>query len=335
MTTALNVYGTNAASTTMSTAGLLVSVTGATGNGQSTTKCGTSQNYGEIYALGNTLAWAATGSIGSPSGHGWLFDTTSLEGQQIIAGTWTPLIRAKISVGTATADMYVRAYKLASDLITYTLIGTCSLLAQSLTTTIANYNFAGNSLSAMTFGSGDKLYVDVWFNFGAAGNSSGSSTATIAFTNSNSATQGRASNAEVDTPGYNSVATSNIQITNAGVNMLRDATRGANNPLISYVALGTSSTTPAATDTQLGAEVFRKPVTSYTNVTTGELLVTGYFSSTDAVGINIAEIGFFGGASASSVANSGVLIAHGLYTLSSKTNIEALQAVLDLTYTHL
>lgn len=333
MTTALNVYGTNTASTTMSTAGLLVNVTGASGNGQSTSKCGTSTGYGEIYANGNIGSWAAAGSIGSPSGHGWLFDTTLLEGQQIIAGTWTPLIRAKISVGTATADMYVRAYKLAADLLTYTLIGTCSLLAQSLTTTIANYNFAGNSLSAMTFGAGDKLYVDVWFNLTV--NGSGSSTATIAFTNSNSATQGRASNAEVDTPGYNSVATSNIQITNAGVNMLRDATRGANNPLISYVALGTSSTTPAATDTQLGAEVFRKPVTSYTNVTTGELLVTGYFSSTDAVGINIAEIGFFGGASASAVANSGVLIAHGLYTLSSKTNVEALQAVLDLTYTHL
>lgn len=333
MTTALSVFGTNAASSTLTTAGLLVSVTGASGNGQSTSKCGTSTGYSEVYGLGTTLAWAAAGSIGSPSGNGWLFDTTSLEGQQIIAGTWTPLIRAKISVGTATADMYVRAYKLASDLTTYTLIGTCSLLAQSLGTTIANYNFAGNSLSSMTFGTGDKLYVDVWFNLTV--NGSGSSTATIAFTNANSATQGRASNAEVDTPGYNPVAVSNIQITNAGVNLMRNANEGADNSLIKYVALGTSNTAPSATDTQLGAEVFRKAVTSYTNGSTGEILVTGYFSSTDAVGVTIQEIGFFGGITASAAANSGVLIAHGLYTLSSKTNLQSLQAVLDLTYTHL
>lgn len=333
MTTALNLYGTNAASTTMPNAGLLVSVTGASGNGQSTTKIGTTTQYVEIFANGTTALQTGVVSIGSPTGHGWLFDTTSLEGQQIIAGTWTPLIRAKVSDGTINADMYVRAYKLAADLITYTAIGTCSKLAQGLTTTIQNYNFAGNSLSAMTFGTGDKLYIDVWFNLSSPVGTL--STSTIAFTSANSATQGRASNAEVDTPGYNAVAASNIQITNAGVNLLRNANSGADNPLITYVALGTSSTTPAATDTQLGAEVFRKAVTSYTNGTTGEILVTGYFSATDAVGINITEIGFFGGITASSAANSGVLIAHGLYTLSNKTNAQALQAVLDLTYTHL
>lgn len=333
MATSLNVYGTNIAATTLSTAGLLVSTTGATGNGQSTSKVGTSTGYGEIFALGTANAWAAGGAIGSPSGNGWLFDNTSLEAQQIAAGTWTPLIRAKVSVGTATADMYVRAYKLASDLVTYTLIGTCSLLAQSLTATIASYNFAGNSLSSMSFGTGDKLYIDVWFNITV--NGTGLSTATIAFTNANSATQGRASNAEIDTPGYNPVATSNIQITDAGVNLMRAANAGANTDIITYVALGSSNTAPAASDTKLGNEVFRKAVTSYTNGLTGEILVTGYFSSTDAVGVNIAEIGFFGGVNASSAANSGTLIAHGLYTLTGKTNLQSVQAVLDLTHTHL
>jgi hypothetical protein len=335
MTTALNVYGTNAASTTLSTAGLLVSVTGASGNGQSTTKCGTSTGFSEMYALGTANAWQAAGSLAAvtPSGNGWLYDTTALENQQLAAGTYTPAIRAKISVGTATADMYVNVYKVASDLVTYTLIGTCSLLAQSLSTTIANYTFAGNSLPSMTFGTGDKLYYHVVFNLSV--NGSGSSTATIAFTNANSATQGRAANAELDTPGYNPVATSNIQVTDAGVNLWRNADRGADNSLITYVALGTSNTAPAASDTKLGNEVFRKAVTSYTNGLTGEILVTGYFSSTDAVGVNIAEIGFFGGANASSAANSGTLIAHGLYTLNNKTNLQSLQAVLDLTYLHL
>jgi hypothetical protein len=330
--TALNVYGTNTPSTTLSSAGLLVSVTGASGNGQNTTKVGTTTQYVEIFGNGTTAAQTGVGSIPAATGNGWLFDTTLLEGQQIVAGTYTPLIRAKVSGGTASVDMYVRFSKLAADLITYTTIGTCSLTGQSLTTAIANYNFAGNSLSAVTFGTGDKLYVDVWFNI--ISRTGASSTDTIAFTNANSATQGRASNAEFDTPGYNAVAVSNIQITNVGVNMMRSANAGTNNPVISYVALGTGNTAPSATDNQLVNEVLRKPVTSYANGATGEILITGYFSTSDAVGVTIQEIGFFGGGSATSAANSGALVARGLYTLS-KTNNQSLQAVLDLTYTHL
>ena len=186
----------------------------------------------------------------------------------------------------------------------------------------------------MSFGPGDKLYYHVVFNITT--NGSGSSTATIAFTMANSATQGRAANAELDTPGYNALVASNIQITNAGVNLMRNGNSGAANPLIKYVALGTSSTTPTANDTTLGAEAFRKQVVSYTNGSTGEILVTGYFSSTDAVGINVAEIGIFGGNTASSAANSGILVAHGLYALGhAKTGLEAVQAVLNLSYTHL
>jgi hypothetical protein len=332
MVTALSVYGTNAASSTLSTAGLLVNATGASGNGQSTTKCSTSTGYSEIYALGTTNAWAAGGAIGAPSGNGWLFDVTTLEAQQLAAGTYTPKIRAKISVGSANVDMYANVYKLANDLTTYTLIGTCSLTGQSLSTTIANYNFAGNSLSAMSFGTGDKLYYDVWFNI--TSNSSGSSAATIAFTNANSATQGRASNAELDTPGYGATVTATIQITNAGLNLIRAAKAGADIAKITYVALGTGNSSPSASNTALDTEVFRKAVSTYTNGSTGEILIDLYLSDTDAVGINIAEVGFFGGSSASLIAGTGVLYARGLYTHASKSNIESIQFHLD-DVTHL
>src|SRR5258708_6888219 len=54
-------------------------------------------------------------------------------------------------------------------------------------------------------------------------------------------------------------------LTNAGHNLFRDASKGAANPKISYVALGTGSTAPTTGDTKLQAEVYRKAISSYTN----------------------------------------------------------------------
>ena len=123
-----------------------------------------------------------------------------------------------------------------------------------------------------------------------------------------------------------------ITITNDGLNLLRDSLKGANNPLVTYVALGTSSTAPTAGDHTLGAETFRKRVTSYTNgALTGELLVNMYLGPGDDVGANIQEVGFFGGNLATSALNSGVLLAHGLYAHNPKGNTESIQFQLDLT----
>jgi hypothetical protein len=121
-----------------------------------------------------------------------------------------------------------------------------------------------------------------------------------------------------------------ITITNAGLNMLRDGLSGANNPIITYVALGTGNTAPSAGDTQLVAEVFRKAVTSYLNGSTGEILINMYLAPGDAVGDGIQEVGFFGGNSASPLANTGVLLARGLYS-HTKLNTESIQFQLDLT----
>ncbi|MEO6889383.1 MAG: phage tail protein, partial [Ktedonobacteraceae bacterium] len=100
-----------------------------------------------------------------------------------------------------------------------------------------------------------------------------------------------------------------IIITNAGLGLIRDSLSGANNALITYVALGTSSTTPTTADTQLGTEVFRKKVTSYTNGgANGEILINCYIAPADVVGVDIEEIGFFGGGAATSTANTGVLL---------------------------
>ena len=125
-----------------------------------------------------------------------------------------------------------------------------------------------------------------------------------------------------------------IQITNAGANLFRDSSSGASVPKITYVALGTSTTSPTAADTKLGAEVYRKAVSSYTNGTTGEVLINMYLGPLDAVGDDIEEVGFFGGTSATATANTGVLLARGLWHHNPKTNLESIQFSLDFTFTH-
>lgn len=120
-------------------------------------------------------------------------------------------------------------------------------------------------------------------------------------------------------------------ITNAGLNLLRDALSGANTPVVTYVALGTGSTAPSASDTQLASESYRKRVTSFTNGgSPGEILINMYLGPGDDIGDNIAEVGFFGSPTATAAANTGVLLARGLYSHPSKLGTESIQFQLDL-----
>ena len=122
-----------------------------------------------------------------------------------------------------------------------------------------------------------------------------------------------------------------ITITDAGRNLYRDGNSGANTPLISYVAIGTNNTAPTTADIKLGSETFRKAVTSYANGTTGQIYINLYLAPGDVVGVAIKEVGFFGGNSASIAANSGVLVARGLYT-HTKLNTESIQVQFVLTF---
>lgn len=108
--------------------------------------------------------------------------------------------------------------------------------------------------------------------------------------------------------------------TNDGKNLSRDAGKGVN-AQFKYVALGTSNATPTANDHTLGAEIYRKAITSYTNGSQpGELIVNVYFGAGEVVGANIEEIAIFAGTSATSAANSGVMMARALFHLVGKTN---------------
>lgn len=121
-------------------------------------------------------------------------------------------------------------------------------------------------------------------------------------------------------------------LTDAGANLRRDAMRGnATDIKIKYVAVGTSSTAPSSSDTTLGAEVFRKAVTSSADGgSAGESTFTVYLAPGDAVGEVIAEVGWFAGADASGTSGTGVLVARGLYS-HTKTDQESINVTFDVT----
>lgn len=89
--------------------------------------------------------------------------------------------------------------------------------------------------------------------------------------------------------------------------------------------------TPALTDTQLQGEFFRKAVTSVANGgSAGEALITVYLAPSDANN-QIFEIGWFAGASATASANTGVLLARGIY-VHTHTGLESIQFTLTATF---
>lgn len=350
-TTPLTVYFAAAASATSNTGNQLYTISGNPSVTWKYSRVGLATGFGEVTSQGTTNAWAAGTALGTPTGKGFFLDGSTLYNQSMSAATWTGSVRLNCAQGgdlapqqgSLTADIYVRVYKYSSG--TYTLIATLSALSQSLTFAFTNYSVSGSGV-AVSFGSSDQLYIDIWANVTANANASsvqdirlnGLSTDTTGFTGN--------SNMSVVTPGYGttpgggstgggttggtSTGTGTVVLTNAGHNLLRDGLSGAVNPLIRYVALGSSTTTPTASDTTLGNETFRKAVTSFVNGSTGQIYVNMFLSPGDAIGYDVEEIGFFGGTTATSAANSGVLLARGLYS-HTKSSTESIQFQLNLT----
>jgi len=104
------------------------------------------------------------------------------------------------------------------------------------------------------------------------------------------------------------------QITNlALIEIAKPLYAGVPNLEIKYLAIGTSSTPPTASNVQLGTEVFRTADIALS--TTGTGVVTSQFTilAADYTG-SISEIGIFGGTTATAAVNSGTLISRILWS---------------------
>jgi hypothetical protein len=216
VSTALSVYYAFAASSTISTANKLYTGTGGSPTtAQNLTSVNASTGYGEIPAQGSAAAWAASGSIGTPTGKGFFLDATTLDGQDLIAGNYSAIIRFNTqATGNVTADIYVRVYRYRPGTTTYTQIVSMVLTGQTITNTITSFSLPSTSTGSNTsFATGDKLYVDVWLDITATTSSSGQqikhnrqSTDTTTFVGDTQAV--------VVTPGY--------QLTVTGTTVLKD-----------------------------------------------------------------------------------------------------------------
>jgi len=172
MSTALTVFLANAASATISTANQLYhSGSGSPAAAQPTTTMAAATGYGEILAQGGT-AWAASGSAPTPSGKGFFLDDSTLDGQDLVSGSWTAEVRyvamqSGAQAGSMTADIHVRVYRYRPSSTTYTQIIDMALTGQTINDTLANYSLSGSTGSAISFATGDRLYVDYILNITA------------------------------------------------------------------------------------------------------------------------------------------------------------------------
>jgi hypothetical protein len=120
-------------------------------------------------------------------------------------------------------------------------------------------------------------------------------------------------------------------ITDVGLNLMRDTLAGlVADAEVKYVAVGTGNTAPAATDTALAAEVFRKAVTKQELPGTGQVQTTCYIAPYEG-NYAIQEIGWFAGPDAGATPGSGILVARVLYS-RTKTELESWQIVRTDTF---
>lgn len=146
----------------------------------------------EMLSRGGTTA-APNVTEPTPTGSGFIWDVTTLEGQQIIAGNWTPTVKLS-ATKTLTATIVVRAWVRSSGGV-FTQIGTdMSLAAQSIGSTATVYAIGAVSQPLTNFNTGDKLYVDLLINITTGWSGSGSETVSV-FENGGA-------NEQVVTPGY-------------------------------------------------------------------------------------------------------------------------------------
>lgn len=192
---ALSLFGSNVASSTLGNAGRCATTTGGVETTADMSMGSSGAGYVEMRSGGGFSGQdVPQASIPSPTGNGYLLDSTLLEGQTINAGNWSGSMAISSATSVSGATVTVRFYKYQSG--TYTSIGTLTSGSFTIGTTRTPFTLPATSFSSVTFGVGVKLYYDVWANASWPGFMD------IFFYLSNSGTAGVSGDAELDTPGY-------------------------------------------------------------------------------------------------------------------------------------
>src|SRR6266581_3635536 len=198
MPTPLTVYGTHTAAATIATANLLMTSTGAGADLTKTTLIGTASGYGTLRSQGNAGAWPAAGSLPAFNGFGWLWDVTTLEGNTLVGGNFTPSFRLFDTTGLTTIDLYFRVAKVNAGV--YTQIGSTFVKSGVVITAVPTIiTMTAVSLPTTCFSTGDKLYIQLDANI-TSPNGNGVTTVTVVM--SNSSTLGQANSVQLITQGY-------------------------------------------------------------------------------------------------------------------------------------
>src|SRR6266702_7578340 len=198
MVTPLTVYGTHTAAATIATANTLMTSTGAGADLTKTTLIGTASGYGTLRSQGNAGAWPAAGSLPAFNGFGWLWDVTTLEGNTLVGGNFTPSFRLFDTTGLTTVDLYFRVAKVNAGV--YTQIGSTFVKSGVVITAVSTIiTMTAVSLPTTGFSTGDKLYIQLDANI-TTPNGNGVTTVTVVM--SNSSTLGQANSVQLITQGY-------------------------------------------------------------------------------------------------------------------------------------
>jgi len=203
--TSMTFYNTNTSSSTLATTAKTLlenPTTASNATNLNTNLTSGTTGWVEMWSFGDASAQSGAGSEPSPTGHGWIDDSTTFEGNHFASGTWTWKVEMETTTsGTFTCDIHCRAYQRSSG-GTYTLI--VEGVATSQTIVTASYTTftvtASGASASNTFATGDKFYTDLILNIttnGTTGNvrvhMAGSST--VGYVNG-------AATVAITTPGY-------------------------------------------------------------------------------------------------------------------------------------
>lgn len=307
---ALTVYWTNNSDSLLTNAATMVAnQTGAASTGvNGVTIALAASGWGEFWFRGGQPAsWPNAGAMGSPTGHGAIFDSTLLDACTISAGTWTPTIRHSLTNGNAnaTGDIWMNFYDF-DGVSAYTLIGSSTTSGATIPTATTTLTLTAGNLSAYFFAAGHKLYLDLWLHLTANANSSATAVWRLNF--ASSTTQGAVTD-QVVCPTYfliaptanvvsNSLLSENAQIVASVANVI------SNDALVENAQIVASANVISNSAEVVNSAQIVAPVAVQANSLLSEnaLLITSAVLQANSVLSEVAQIV----ASAALIANSAI-----------------------------